>query len=165
MKGPIHVLLEADHRRLGTLLDRAVADPGRFDHEAFETFRAGIPRHIGIEEKILLPEARRRRGGQALAIAARLREDHGVLGALLVPTPDTALVAEIRRLLDEHDALEEAPGGLYDACDQLIGSDGATLERIAAAPAVPLAAHFDGRGTHRTVAAAREMLRRARRAR
>jgi hypothetical protein len=159
MKGPILDLLAADHRRLGALLERAAADPARFDHEAFEAFRAGLLRHIGIEEKILLGEARRRRGGTPLAIAARLREDHGVLGALLVPTPDAALAGEIRRLLDEHDALEEEPGGLYDACDDVIGADPAVLGRIAAAPEVPLAPHFDGRGTHRTAASARAMLR------
>src|SRR5262252_7766498 len=127
MSGPIHALLEADHRRLAALLDRAVADPARFDHDAFEAFRAGLLRHIGIEEKILLPEARRRRGGTPLPIAPQLREDHGVLGALLVPTPDAALVAEIRQLLDDHDVLEEAPDGLYDTCDRLIGADAAAL--------------------------------------
>src|SRR5262249_54817688 len=134
----IHDLLVADHRRLGALLQRAVTHPARFDHEAFEGFRAGILRHIGIEEKILLPEARRGRAGEPPPMAPRLREDHGVLGALLVPTPDAALAAEIGRLLDEHDELEEAPGGFYDLVEDLVAADAAAVvERIVAARAVP----------------------------
>jgi hypothetical protein len=153
--GPLHVLLTEDHARLEGLLSRATRDPERFDHEAFEDFRAGLLRHIGIEEKILLPDARRRRAGAPLPLAERLRIDHGALASLLVPTPDASLVAEIRAILRAHDPLEEGPGGVYDQCDELAAGDAeALLERIRTAPAVPVARHFDGHGVHRTAASA-----------
>jgi hypothetical protein len=84
-----------------------------------------------------------------------LRVEHGALASLLVPTPDHALVEEIRTLLRSHDAREEGPGGLYDVCEQLAGEEVTSLlERARGAPAVPAAAHFDGVGAHRTVAGA-----------
>lgn len=153
--GPLSRLMAADHERLEALLERSVVDPKHFDVDAFEEFRAGLLRHIGIEEKILLADARRRRGGEPLPEARLLRVEHGALASLLVPTPDHALVAEIRALLHSHDAREEGPGGLYETCERLAGSDvSALLERVRTAPLVPAAAHFDGVGAKRTVAGA-----------
>jgi hypothetical protein len=155
MRGPIHDILTGDHARLEALLSRATSDPARLDHDAFEEFRAGLLRHIAIEEKILLPDARRRRGGTPLPLAERLRIDHGALASLLVPTADAALVDEIREILGTHDTLEEQPGGLYDQCDELAGADVTVLvKRIRMAPAVRVAKHFDGHGVHRTAASA-----------
>jgi hypothetical protein len=37
-----------------------------------------------MEEKVLLPFAQKKRGGEPLPIAAKLRLDHGALAALLV---------------------------------------------------------------------------------
>lgn len=157
--GPLAEHLIADHRRLEALLDRSVADPARFDHAAFERFRAGLLRHIGIEEKILLADARRRRGGEPLPVARVLRVEHGALASLLVPTPDHALVAEIRSILAQHDPREEGPGGVYETCERLAGDEvGALLERVLDAPEVPAARHFDGPAACRT---AREALERA----
>ena len=153
--GRLSQYMAADHGRLEALLERSVADPHRFDGVAFEQFRVGLLRHIGVEEKILLTDARRRRGGDPLPVARMLRVEHGALASLLVPTPDHALVAEIRALLRAHDAREEGPGGLYDVCEQLAGDDAnSLLERVQRAPAVPAAAHFDGAGVHRTAAGA-----------
>jgi regulator of cell morphogenesis and NO signaling len=157
--GPLSQHMAADHRRLEALLDRSVADPKRFDAAAFDEFRSGLLRHIGIEEKILLADARRRRGGEPLPVAKLLRVEHGALASLLVPTPDHTLVGEIRTLLGSHDAREEGPGGLYELCEQLAGEEvSALLERAKSAPSVPAAAHFDGARVHRTAAGA---LRRA----
>ncbi|MGZ3405282.1 MAG: hemerythrin domain-containing protein, partial [Polyangia bacterium] len=111
--GPLRRYMTDDHQRLDALLDRATADAGHFDAEAFERFRAGLLRHIGIEEKILLRDARQRRGGEPLPVAARLRVEHAAIASLLVPTPDAALAGEIRQLLEAHNVLEEADGGLY----------------------------------------------------
>jgi hypothetical protein len=147
--------MAAEHARLEALLDQSVADPARLDSAAFEAFRAGLLRHIGIEEKILLADARRRRGGEPLPEARKLRAEHGALASLLVPTPDHALVREIRTVLGPHDAQEEGPGGLYETCERLAGADvSALLERAKNAPPVPVAAHFDGEGVHRTAAGA-----------
>ncbi|HXU72980.1 MAG TPA: hemerythrin domain-containing protein [Polyangia bacterium] len=146
--------LADDHARLDALLSRARSGPA-FDAGAFEAFRAGLLRHIGIEEKLLLPEARRRRGGEPLPQAARLRRDHAALGALLVPTPDHALAGEIATLLAEHNLVEEGDAGVYAACEALLGDDvAALLARAEAAAPPPTARHFDGAGTVRTVAAA-----------
>lgn len=161
MPGPVHAMMTQDHARLEGLLEQAVQDPHNFDHTAFEQFRAGLLRHIGMEEKILLAEARARRGGVPLPVAAQLRLEHGALASLLVPTPDAALVAEIRSILAGHNPLEEDPGGLYETCETLAGDALPRLmARLRAAPPVPLNPHFDGPGAKRTAAQALEALRR-----
>ncbi|HET6924180.1 MAG TPA: hemerythrin domain-containing protein [Anaeromyxobacteraceae bacterium] len=141
----------ADHARLEVILDRAVADPDAFDLEAFEAFRARLLKHIALEEKFLLPAARKARGGEPLPVARRLRVDHGAIASLLVPTPDAGIVAELRSILEPHNVAEEEPGGLYQICDQLLGHEAeALLERIRAYPDVKLAPHRDGPGVYRT---------------
>lgn len=145
MPGPIHRLLTDDHRRLEALLDRAAADPRRIDAGAYAEFRSGLLRHIGIEEKILLPAAQRRRGGEPLPIAATLRLQHGGLAALLVPTPTARVVTTLRAIHAVHDPLEEDPGALYETCERLAADElPALVERMRAAPAVPVSQHVDG---------------------
>lgn len=157
MPGPLAAYMEADHQRIDRLLDLAVADPNRFDHDAFERFRSALLRHIGIEEKILMPDARRRCGGVPLPIAATLRREHGALASLLVPTPDEALVKEIRGILTVHNPREEGLGGLYETCERLAGDEVRALaERAEAAPEVPTARHYDGPRATRTAAGALE---------
>jgi hypothetical protein len=142
--GPIEQILVADHRRLDALLARAVAQPGANDHDAFESFRAGLLRHVGIEEKILLREARAARNGEPLPVGATLRVQHGAIASLLVPTPTPTIVAELRALLAEHNRLEEGEGGLYSECDRLLAPRiDEIVARIAAAPEVPEARRRD----------------------
>lgn len=141
--GPIETHLCADHERLGRLLAEA-RDGGGVDAAAFEAFRAGLLRHIAMEEKVLLPDARRRRG-VPLPVASALRRDHGAIASLLVPTPTPALCDELGALLDRHDALEEGPEGLYATCDALAGDEATeVVRRLCAVPPVPLAPHYDG---------------------
>lgn len=74
--GPITDFLVQDHGRLEGLLQTAVAQVGSVDQGTYDQFRAGLLRHIGMEEKILLPAAQRIRGGEPLSIvgcAALLR--------------------------------------------------------------------------------------------
>ena len=52
MMGPIAGYLADDHARLDALLTRGTTDPA-----AYADFRRGLLRHIGMEEKILLPVA------------------------------------------------------------------------------------------------------------
>jgi hypothetical protein len=142
--GPLYRFLADDHSRLDGLLARATARPDVIDRTAYAQFRAGLLKHIGMEEKILLPEAQRRRGGQPLPIAAKLRLDHGALAALLVPSPTAAIVAALRSILANHNAIEEASAGPYAVCERLAGSDStALLDRLRSAPDVPLATHVD----------------------
>jgi hypothetical protein len=147
MKKPMGSLAEGmqrDHERIDELLVRSVAGAA-IDMESYEQFRGALLRHIGIEEKILLPAARRARGGEPLPVAGQLRADHAALAALVVPSPTRALVAEIEHLLAAHNQLEEGPDGMYAACEALLAAElDDLLRRLDAAPAVPLAPHFDG---------------------
>lgn len=139
--GPIAAYLAADHARLDALLARTIADPAALDMVAYDQFRRGLLRHIGMEEKILLPAAQRLRGGTALPEAARLRSDHGALTALVVPYPTPAVVGALRHILGVHNALEEGSGGVYAACEALAGAAGEALAaELRAAPEVPVRA-------------------------
>ena len=141
-----------DHRQLHELLNRSDADG--LDGEAFAAFRAGLLRHIGIEEKILFPAVKRRLGAP-LEATLRLRVEHAALTSLLVPSPDRPLIDEIRRLLERHDAREEGPGGVYDACEAALGEETAALYiRARDQKAVPVSAYYDGPEAHRTAAGA-----------
>lgn len=145
MIGPIEKFMTADHVQLDELLSRACADEQTIDAEAFAAFRKGILRHIAMEEKVLLPYARARRGGEPLEIARQLRKDHGEIASLLVPTPTHALCDKIRAVLARHNPLEEGKGGLYATVDALAGDEADTLvQRLRAQPEVPVAPHYDG---------------------
>ena len=141
---PITDFLMEDHRRLEMLLQSAVAHADHVDQGAYSQFRAGLLRHIGMEEKILLPAALRLRGGEPLLIASKLRLDHGAIATLLIPTPTVAIIAMIRGILKDHNTIEEGPGGLYETCDELAGSEAAQLlAKLQAAPEVAVLPHSD----------------------
>jgi hypothetical protein len=162
MTEPVSILdhLLDDHRRLHGLLVRAIgtgsgADP--VEREAYDAFRSGLLRHIGIEEKLLFP-AVRRATGEVPAWQQDLRFDHAALTSLLVPTPDVALLREIESLLGDHDDKEEGADGIYAACaaalaPELLHNLGA---QALARPPIRVTPHFDGPGTVRTRAAALE---------
>ena len=114
--------LSRDHERLDALL--AAGD--------YEGFRRGLLRHIGIEEKILFPLL-----GRSNVLVQQLHRDHAALGALLVPPPDEAIIRQIRTILEEHNPLEEAPGGLYDRIPDDV------LDLVTNCPYVPVAPHAD----------------------
>jgi hypothetical protein len=127
--------MQEDHARLDQL---------RRSGAAWE-FRGGLLRHIGIEERILLPDARKRRGGEPLRLAARLREDHSALATLLVPAPSKETEDAIDLILRPHNALEEGPGGVYAECDGLLGAEAEAIAvRLRAMPATPQRDHQDG---------------------
>ncbi|KAB2900070.1 MAG: hemerythrin domain-containing protein [Kofleriaceae bacterium] len=131
-------LLVADHARLGELLAGAVDEHGAIDEARYATFRAGLLRHIAIEEKLLFPVLPRPR-------TARLREDHARIGVLLSVSPTAARCAELTAILETHDALEEGEGGIYAACEEVLGAlpSCALTERALALPAVRVAAYRD----------------------
>jgi hypothetical protein len=145
MDGKIHGYLADDHRRLDGLLDRVISDSETIDAAAYGQFRSGLLKHIAMEEKIILPAAQKRRGGAALPLAAKLRLDHGALTALLVPTPTASVVAAIRAILKLHNPLEEDPGGMYDQCDELAGTDAEQiLQQLCDARDVRVVPNVDG---------------------
>jgi Hemerythrin HHE cation binding domain len=116
-------ILAKDHRRLERLLDLAVAGDGYVERDTYDRFRAGLLRHIGIEEKILLPAAQQRRGGEPLPIAAQLRLEHGAIATLLMPNPTSVVLAALRMILDQHNLLEEGSEGVYHICDTILRED------------------------------------------
>ena len=122
-RGLLFRFLADDHARLAELLQRASADPVNIDYESYARFRAGLLKHIAWEEKILLPAARRLRGGEPLPVAQKLRLDHGAIAALLVPTPSHAILKKIREILEDHNLIEEGPGGVYENCERLAGNE------------------------------------------
>ncbi len=145
-----------DHVRLHALLRRAVTPQGDIEPDAYAAFRAGLLRHIGIEEKVLLPAARRARSGVAIERARDLRLEHAALTSLLVPTPDAALCGEVLWLLHSHDDKEEGPTGVYAECEALFSDEEsrALAARAEAFPQVPVAPHYDGPEALRTAATA-----------
>jgi hypothetical protein len=143
--GPIELFMSQDHVGLDKLLTASVGPDGAIDDAAYSELRRGLLRHIGMEEKVLLPYARERRGGVPLEVAATLRRDHGEIAKLLVPSPTLARIAALRELLARHNHLEEGEGGLYAVCDALAGAEApAVVARLAAQPRVPLAPYYDG---------------------
>ena len=142
--GPIERFMAEDHVRLDRLLEAATAG-AVIDANAYARFRHDLLRHIAMEEKVLLPDARARRDGAPLEMAAQLRADHGAIAKLLVPSPTDAIVDSLREILARHNVLEEGPLGLYAVCDTLAGDDApSVVERLRAQPSVPVAKHYDG---------------------
>jgi hypothetical protein len=130
--------------RLDRLLQRATADAAHIDMAIYDQFRRGLLKHIGMEEKILLPATQQARGGEPLPIAAKLRLQHGAIAALMVPTPTPAIVQALHTILAAHNQIEEGPDGLYDTCERLLGTEvGAVLARLKTAPEVPVNVHVD----------------------
>jgi hypothetical protein len=147
MTGPIYQYLAEDHRRMEALLTLAAAGPEARGVGAYAEFRAALLRHIGMEEKILIPAALRARGGKSLPIADRIRLDHGALAALLVPPPTPEIVAAIRAILSGHNPLEEGKGGLYETCERLAGDEAERLlDRLRNFPCPRLKPHVSGPG-------------------
>lgn len=142
--GPLHRFLSDDHARLDALLRQAVADPHAVDLAAYRAFRGGLLRHIGMEERLLFRDARRRRGGEPLPLTDQLHADHAALAALLMPPPTHELLAAVRAILDEHNQLEEGPGGPYEVCDLLPADDARELlAALEATPEVRQGANWD----------------------
>lgn len=152
MRGPIHRFLSDDHARLDAALSRALSGPA-IDLDAYAEFRAGLLRHIAMEEKVLFADAKARSGGTPLPVTKQLHADHAALASMLVPPPTQALLCAIREILDEHNPLEEDPGGLYDRCEELAGAEvEAVLARMYAIPPVRASAHLDEPRVHEHIA-------------
>ncbi|HOJ02455.1 MAG TPA: hemerythrin domain-containing protein [Bacteroidota bacterium] len=143
---PSHYL-ERDHRRLEHVFSYACdIGAGVVDMDLYNEFRSGLLRHVGIEEKIVLPLLRKHLPG-GFPMEAQLRLDHGALAALLVPPPEHEVVTVIRNLLTRHNALEEAHGTLYDLLDSCAELDeGNIFEQIKRYPAVPLSRYINNPG-------------------
>jgi len=150
-----------DHRRLDSLLEAATAARDAVDLGPFGLFRAGLLRHIGMEEKLLFPALRAALPASA-SITAKLRVDHGALVALLVPTPTPAVVTQIRSVLPPHNEREEGADGVYALCDRALGPAEAErlVEKARAFPDPPLNPYNDGPLVQRHIETTLELARR-----
>jgi hypothetical protein len=139
MSASILEYLAVDHERLEHLLDEAAGGGGPIVMAAYEEFRRGLLRHIGIEERVLLPAIMRARGGRPSRDEERLRLDHGAIAALLVPPPDAAIIRTLQFILVPHNEREEGDGGIYRVLDDPEDVDTALLlEKIARVAEVPV---------------------------
>jgi hypothetical protein len=102
-------------------LDALLAKAARGSVEAYREFRQRLLRHIRIEERLLLPMAEQKRGGEPLPLAPRLRLDHGALAALMMLPPNRGTFRAVSAVLKVHNPLEENAGGAYDQCEALAG--------------------------------------------
>ncbi len=145
MPHALYQYLADDHRRLDEFLLRAVAPSDELDTIEYAQFRAGLLRHIAIEEKILLPSLQQSLDEKPLPIIAQIRLDHAALVALLVPPPSRGIIAAIRAILAKHNALEEDQGGLYETIEQLPRDEvNRLLEKARSAPEVRAVPHNAG---------------------
>ena len=142
--GILFDFLVNDHRRLDDLLALSVADQNKIDMKSYSEFRQGLLKHIGIEEKIILPAIARFQNGRQADVASRLRLDHGALVTLLVPTPTMPIILTIQLILHVHNPLEEGNDGIYHLIDKLAGNESSgLLERLKEMPDVPVLPHDD----------------------
>jgi len=138
--------LENDHNQLEDFLNQATAIAGEIDMEPYDKFRRGLLRHISIEEKIAIPTILQITGN-AVEDAARIRSDHGAIGALLVMSPTASIIATLRSILEVHNAMEEKENGFYSLLDNITGTDEEDLlQRMHLAPEVPASKYNDKQG-------------------
>jgi hypothetical protein len=82
---------------------------------------------------------------------------------LLVPPPTRELIGTLRSVLEEHNPLEDAPGGLYEECDRAAGDDTqSVLARMQAIAPIRASEHLDEGRIHDHIArmlVARERIR------
>lgn len=142
MPHALHDFLSRDHARLDALL-ASCRDAGEaIPYASYDAFRHGLLWHIGVEEKVLFPELRRRHAARDLE--QQLHRDHAALAALLVPPPTHAEIEQIAAILVTHNEVEERAGGLYDIVETLSGGElDALMLRVQAMPEVKLAPHAD----------------------
>src|SRR5690242_21704233 len=134
-RGQLYRFMEAEHRLLDQLLTHAAGRGSTADQAAYETFRERLLRHIRIEERILLPMAQHKRRGEPLAIAPRLRLDHGALAAVLMLPPTAQTLHALRAVLEAHNPLEESDGAVYEQFESLAESEADSLLEQATATA------------------------------
>lgn len=143
--GFIESFMTSDHADIDRVLAASERPDGTIDEGNYTRFRHDLLRHIGMEEKVLLPFARAHRGGRPLDVSAQLRRDHGEIARLLVGSPSAVRLSALRQVLGRHNPLEEGPAGLYAQCDALAGADGErVVAKLRAQPNVPLAPYYDG---------------------
>lgn len=119
MNQTISQYLSSDHERLDQLLQQSIRSDGGIDEKPYFQFRQGLLRHIGIEEKILIPALQAGLNDEMKKVLERIRMDHSVIVALLVPSPSKGIIDALTAILTKHNDLEELHGGFYEQADLL----------------------------------------------
>ncbi len=109
--------LSDDHDRLDALLKQSLKPDGSIDLDAYHQFRQGLLRHIGIEEKVLIPALKNDLDDEIKSTLERIRMDHSAIVALLVPTPSPEIISALHAIVEKHNELEEKNGGFYERSD------------------------------------------------
>lgn len=144
MNLPLHNFFTQDHRRLESILEKAIQTQPEIDLALYSEFRIGLLTHIKMEEKIFFLAAQRANDNVPLPFAAQLRLEHGAITALLVPSPTQELVHVLMHVLDKHDEVEEKQGGMYEACEKLTQQETQELLlQLKAVTPVPVHPHND----------------------
>lgn len=142
MNKPLYQFFTTDHRRIEEILNKATEDIHNIRMDDYHEFRTGLLKHIKMEEKIFFPAAQKANGGVPAPLASKLRLDHGAITALMVVPPDAAVIKVLRHVLEEHDLLEEQPGGMYDVCEDLTeGETHELLHQLENVTEVPVQSH------------------------
>ncbi|MEW6060475.1 MAG: hemerythrin domain-containing protein [Bacteroidota bacterium] len=123
--------LANDHDRLDGLLKQVITPSGEINTSVYHQFRQGLLRHIGIEEKILIPALQSKLDDTTKQTVERIRMDHSAIVALLVPPPSSGILTALKSILTQHNELEEAHGGFYERADLAdTGSTQPLVERV-----------------------------------
>ena len=119
---------------------------------SYQGFRAGLLRHIGLEEKLLFPSLRRSGDVKTLEMVNRLHREHALFAALLIPRPTGEILQQLRDRLGDHNHREEGPGGLYELAEGIAGENaGALAAELRAGPEARVAQHFDTPRSHENI--------------
>ncbi len=139
MNKPLYQFFTNDHRRIDELLNKATENPENVQLDYYHQFRTGLLKHIKMEEKILFPAAQKANNDMPLPLAGKLRLDHGALTCLMVVPPSHGVIKVLRYVLDQHDLLEEEPGGMYEICEKLTeGETNQLLQQLESVAEVPV---------------------------
>lgn len=139
MNKPLYQFFTKDHRRIDELLNKAIQNPDNMQMDYYHQFRTGLLKHIKMEEKILFPAAQNANDDISLPLAGKLRLDHGALTSLMVVPPTPEVIKVLLHVLDQHDFLEEEPGGMYDVCEKLTeGETSELLQQLEGVTEVPV---------------------------
>ena len=139
MNKPLYEFFTEDHRRLEDILEKATEDIDNIQLDKYQQFRTGLLKHIKMEEKIFFPAALKANGGVPLPLASKLRLDHGAITSLMVLPPNAEVIKVLCYILEEHDLLEEQPGGMYDVCQALtVAETEDLLQQLGQATEVPV---------------------------
>jgi len=149
MHGALHKFFTEDHRRLESLLEQSFIQSDHIEEVAYAKFRAGLLKHIGLEEKILIPVLKKSYEDRPYPLAVTLRLEHGAIAALLGLPPSTTIKNVLLGILQHHNVREESEKGFYADCDCVMADAVETmLDKVHHYPDVPVMPYNNTQHAH-----------------